>query len=72
MPSHYCALISRKRLHERRKAQQKELLAKIAKLEASAKKDKALEKGLREMKKQADHIVKEPAGGRVYRHALPA
>jgi len=42
------------------KAQQKELLAKIAKLEAGAKKDKALEKGLREMKKQADHIVKEP------------
>jgi hypothetical protein len=42
------------------KAQQKELLAKIAKLEAGAKKDKALEKGLREMKKQAEHIVKEP------------
>ena len=42
------------------KAQQKELLAKIAKLEAGAKKDKALEKGLREMKKHADHIVKEP------------
>jgi hypothetical protein len=42
------------------KAQQKELLAKIAKLEAEAKKDKALEKGLREMKKQAEHIVKEP------------
>src|SRR5437762_7265292 len=43
------------------KAQQKELLAKIAKLEAGAKKDKALEKGLREMKKQAEHILKEPA-----------
>ena len=42
------------------KAQQKVLLAKIAKLEAGAKKDKALEKGLREMKKHADHIVKEP------------
>ena len=42
------------------KAQQKELLAKIAKLEASATKDKALEKGLRQMKKQAEHIVKEP------------
>src|SRR5436309_5747855 len=42
------------------KAQQKELLAKIAKLEAGAKKDKTLEKGLREMKKQADHIVNEP------------
>src|SRR6266436_1890916 len=45
---------------EKIKAQQKELLAKIAKLEAGAKKDKALEKGLREMKKQADHIVNEP------------
>src|SRR5436190_10460105 len=45
---------------EKIKAQQKELLAKIAKLEAGAKKDKALEKGLREMKKQAEHIVKEP------------
>ena len=42
------------------KAQQKQLLAKIAKLEAGAKKDKALEKGLREMKKHAEHIVKEP------------
>lgn len=42
------------------KTQQKELLAKIAKLEAGAKKDKALEKGLREMKKQAEHIVKQP------------
>src|SRR5438105_7859603 len=37
---------------EKIKAQQKELLAKIAKLEAGAKKDKALEKGLREKKKQ--------------------
>ena len=36
------------------------MLAKIVKLEADAKKDKALEKGLREMKKQADHIVNEP------------
>ena len=45
---------------EKIKAQQKELLAKIAKLEAGAKKDKALEKGLREMKKHAEHIVKEP------------
>jgi hypothetical protein len=42
------------------KTQQKELLAKIAKLEASAKKDKALEKGLHEMKKQAEHIIEEP------------
>src|SRR5437870_8078905 len=46
---------------EKIKAQQKELLAKIAKLEAGAKKDKALEKGLREMKKQAEHLLKEPA-----------
>src|SRR5438093_4471540 len=45
---------------EKIKAQQKELLAKNAKLEAGAKKDKALEKGLREMKKHAEHIVKEP------------
>lgn len=42
------------------KARQKELLAKISKLDVDAKKDKALEKGLREMKKQAEHIVKEP------------
>jgi vacuolar-type H+-ATPase subunit D/Vma8 len=42
------------------KAQQKELLAKIAKLKAAAKKDKALEKGLREMEKQANHIINEP------------
>jgi hypothetical protein len=42
------------------KAQQKELLAKIVKLKAAAKKDKALEKGLREMEKQANHIIKEP------------
>src|SRR5439155_7832329 len=33
----------------------------IARTEAGAKKDNALEKGLREMKKQAEHIVKEPA-----------
>jgi hypothetical protein len=45
---------------EKIKAQQKELLAKIAKLEAAAKKDKALEKGLSEMKKQAQHIIDEP------------
>jgi hypothetical protein len=42
------------------KAQQKELLAKITKLKAAAKKDKALEKGLREMEKQANHIINEP------------
>jgi hypothetical protein len=43
------------------KAQQKDLLAKINKLEKAAQKDKALEKGLREIQKQAEHIVKEPA-----------
>src|SRR5437868_12554857 len=43
------------------KAQQKELLAKIAKLEAGAKKDKALEQGLREIRKQAEHMLNEPA-----------
>src|SRR5436189_3951540 len=55
---------------EKIKAQQKELLAKIAKLEAGAKKDKALEKGLREMKKQAEHIVKEPVTLDAYIAAL--
>jgi hypothetical protein len=45
---------------EKIKAQQKELLAKIKKLEGEAKKDKALEKGLAELKKQAQHISKEP------------
>lgn len=45
---------------EKIKGQQKELLAKIVKLEAAAKKDKALEKGLSEMKKQANHIINEP------------
>jgi hypothetical protein len=43
------------------KAQQKELLAKIKTLEKAAQKDKALEKGLREIEKQAHHILKEPA-----------
>ena len=46
---------------EKIKGQQKELLAKIKKLEGEAKKDKALEKGLAELKKQANHILKEPA-----------
>jgi hypothetical protein len=45
---------------EKIKAQQKELLAKINKLEGEAKKDKALEKGLAELKKQAQHVIKEP------------
>jgi hypothetical protein len=43
------------------KANQKELLAKLKKLEKEASKDKALEKGLREIQKQANHILKEPA-----------
>ena len=42
------------------KAQQKELLAKIAKLKTAAQKDKALEKGPARARKQANHIVKEP------------
>src|ERR1700724_1328109 len=45
---------------EKIKAQQKELLAKIKKLEGQAKKDKALRKGLAELKKRANHILKEP------------
>jgi len=45
---------------EKIKGEQKELLAKIKKLEKEAAKDKALEKGLREIQKQADHILKEP------------
>src|SRR6266480_587981 len=45
---------------EKIKAQQKELLAKIKKLEKEAQKDKALEKGLHELQKQAKHILKEP------------
>jgi hypothetical protein len=43
------------------KAQQKELLAKIKTLEKAAQKDKALEKGLHEIEKQANYILKEPA-----------
>ena len=46
---------------EKIQAQQKDLLAKISKLEKSAQKDKALEKGLREIQKNAERIVKEPA-----------
>jgi hypothetical protein len=46
---------------EKIKAQQKELLAKIKKLESAAQKDKALEKGLHEIHKQAEHVLKEPA-----------
>jgi hypothetical protein len=43
------------------KGQQKELIAQIRKLESEAKKDKALEKGLAEIKKQAEHIAKQSA-----------
>jgi hypothetical protein len=46
---------------EKIKAQQNDLLTKISKLEKSAQKDKALEKGLREIQQQAQRIVKEPA-----------
>lgn len=46
---------------EKIKTQQKDLLAKISKLEKSAKKDKALAKGLNEIQKQAERIVKQPA-----------
>src|SRR4029077_1714774 len=43
------------------KANQKELLAQLKKLEKETSKDKALEKGMREIQKQANHILKEPA-----------
>ena len=46
---------------EKIKTQQKDLLAKISKVEKSAQKDKALEKGLHEIQKNAERIVKEPA-----------
>ena len=46
---------------EKIKAQQKDLLAKIKKLEGEAKKDKALEKGLAELRRQAERVMKEPA-----------
>lgn len=42
------------------KADQKTLLSKIKELERKAKKDKALQKGLAEIQKQANHILKEP------------
>jgi hypothetical protein len=48
------------------KAQQKELLAKIKTLEKTAQKDKALEKGLREIEKQANHVLKQPATVNAY------
>jgi len=46
---------------EKIKGQQKDLPAKIKRLEGEAKKDKALEKGLKGLEKQANHILKEPA-----------
>jgi hypothetical protein len=46
---------------EKIKGQQKNLLAKIKTLEKAAQKDKALQKGLHEIQKQAEHILKEPA-----------
>ena len=45
---------------EKIKTQQKELLAKISKLEKSAQKDKALGKGLNEIRKQAEQISRQP------------
>src|SRR6266513_2661422 len=45
---------------EKIKTQQKDLLAKISKLEKSAQKDKALAKGLREIQKQAERVTKQP------------
>ena len=45
---------------EKIKTQQKDLLAKISKLEKSAQKDNALAKGLREIKKQAERVTKQP------------
>jgi hypothetical protein len=46
---------------EKIKAQQKDLLAKISKLEKSAQKDKALANGLSEIQKQAERITGQPA-----------
>jgi len=45
---------------EKIKAEQKELLAKITKLEKAAQKDKGLQKGLHEIQKQAEQVLKEP------------
>jgi len=46
---------------EKIKAQQKDLLAKISKLEKSAQKDKAVVNGLSEIQKQAEQITRQPA-----------
>lgn len=45
---------------EKIKTQQKDLLAKISKLEKSAQKDKALAKGLNEIQKHAEQITRQP------------
>jgi hypothetical protein len=45
---------------EKNKAQQKDLLTTISKLEKSAQRDKALAKGLNEIQKQAERITKQP------------
>jgi hypothetical protein len=55
---------------EKIKAKQKELLGKIDKLQASATKDKALEKGLSEIEKQANKIVNDPVTLDTYLAAL--
>ena len=46
---------------EKIKAQQKDLLTKISKLEKSAQKDKAVANGLSEIQKQAERITGQPA-----------
>jgi hypothetical protein len=46
---------------EKIKTQQKDLLAKISKLEKSAQKDKAVANGLSEIQKQAERITGQPA-----------
>jgi hypothetical protein len=46
---------------EKIKAQQKDLLVKMSKLQKSAQKDKALAKGLNEIQKQAERITRQPA-----------
>lgn len=51
---------------EKIKGQQRDLLAKIKKLEKEAQKDKALEKGLKKLQAQANHILKEPASVDAY------
>src|SRR4051812_12838128 len=52
------------------KARQKELLGKIGTLKEKAKKDKALEKGLNDIEKQANEILKKPTTLDAYLAAL--